>query len=280
MIIFWLVGFGLIFGSFSNAVIWRLHEQQSGKRKKKLHLSDQDLSIVTGRSICTHCGHPLSAWDLIPVVSYLSLRGKCRYCHQPIEDTPLTELLLPILFVTSYIWWPYNLEHSFGYGQILFGLWLAALVGFVILAIYDLKWYLLPDKVVFPLIGVSAITVAVQATIFHGGLTVLLAAGWGVILTAGLFYMLYSLSKGTWIGFGDVKLAIALGLFVGGPVNALLLIFVASLSGSLAAVPLLLQGKPIGKTRIPFGPFLLFATVLVMLFGNALSAWYAGLLMR
>lgn len=282
MVIVCLIVLGLALGSFSNAVVWRLHMQQSGERKaKKLGLSAHDMSITTGRSVCTHCGHQLSARDLIPVVSYLWLRGKCRYCHKPIEDTPLAELLTPVLFVASYIWWPYNLATpSLSYGQVLFGLWLIALVGFVILALYDIRWFLLPDRVVFPLIALAMVAVAVQATVFHGNLAALLTAAWGVLLTAGLFYVLYGVSRGTWIGFGDVKLAIALGLFVGGPVPALLLVFIASLAGSLAAIPLLIKGEPAASTRIPFGPFLLLATIIVMLFGSVLSGWYMGLLIR
>jgi len=277
----WLLGLGLIFGSFCNAVIWRLHEQQERSASKKRKSDHRDLSIVTGRSICTHCGHVLSAWDLIPVVSYIWLRGKCRYCHKRIEDTPLPEILLPLLFAGSYIWWPYGFGAStIDFSKIMFGIWLLALVGFVILALYDLRWYLLPDRVVFPVIGLAGLSVLVQLLFSQDKLTVLATAAWGILLTAGLFYALYMVSKGTWIGFGDVKLAIALGLFVGGPVNALLLIFIASLSGSLAAIPLLVQGKPVHTTRIPFGPFLLLSTVLVMLFGSALSTWYMSLLIR
>ncbi len=282
MILIWLIAIGLVLGSFCNAVIWRLHMQQGSSRKiKKLGLSDRDLSITTGRSVCTHCGHQLSSLDLVPVVSYIYLRGRCRYCHKPIEDTPVAELLLPCLFAASYIWWPYSLATlNASYGQVLFGLWLLALVCFVILALYDIRWLLLPDRVVFPLITVGIAAIALQATVFHGGASALITAGWGVLLTAGLFYMLYVVSRGRWIGFGDIKLAIALGLFVGGPVPALLLIFIASLAGSLAAVPLLLRGKPIGTTRIPFGPFLMLATVIVMLFGAPLNSWYINLLIR
>lgn len=282
MVIVYLIILGLVLGSFSNAVIWRLHMQQSGKRRaKKLGLSDRDLSIATGRSVCTHCGHQLSTLDLIPVISYLLLRGKCRYCHKPIEDTPLLELALPVLFVVSYVWWPYDLTvPDISFGQVLFGMWLLALVGFVILAVYDIRWLLLPDRVVFPLIALAAVSVAVQATIFHGGLASLATAAWGVLLTAGVFYILYTVSRGAWIGFGDVKLAIALGLLAGGPVPALLLIFIASLAGSLAAIPLLIRGSHVRSTRIPFGPFLLLATAVVMLFGSTLSDWYIGLLIR
>ena len=280
MIIFALIVVGLIFGSFCNAVIWRLHEQMEPTKKRRKRASEQDLSIVTGRSMCNYCGHQLSAGDLIPVVSYLWLRGRCRYCGKPIDDTPLAELLTPLLFVASYIWWPYDMTSTtFSFGQALFGLWLTAMVCFVILTIYDLKWYLLPDRVVFPLIGLASIAVLLHATVFGGGLGVVLTACWGVVAIAGLFYVLYVVSKGSWIGFGDVKLAVALGLLVGGPIQALLLLFVASLSGSVASIPLLIQGKPMNKTRIPFGPFLMFAAVVVVLFGPSLTSWYSRLLL-
>lgn len=277
MVFVLLVGFGLILGSFANAVIWRLHEQD----KTLSHSSrkaNADLSILRGRSMCIHCHHQLAPIELIPVVSYLWLRGKCRYCGKPIDDTPLAELLLPVLFAASYAWWPYDLSNlGLSLGWFLFVGWLVCLVLFVILALYDLKWYVLPDRVVFPLIGV-ALVMAIAPAVFHSDWTLLITAGWGVILTAGLFYLIYVVSKGAWIGFGDVKLAIGLGLLVGGPLNALLVLFIASLTGSLAAIPLILQGKPIAKTRIPFGPFLLLATVIVMLFGTTLAALYTNLL--
>ena len=273
MIIAVLVVLGLIFGSFANATIWRLHEQSRSNRKAK----PANLSITTGRSVCTHCGHVLTPRDLVPVLSYLALRGKCRYCRKPIDDTPLAELLVAGLFTASYIWWPGNLSLAALPAEwIIFGLWLAVVVGFVILALYDLRWFLLPDRVVFPLVGIAFLQVLVRA--YLSGPSALVAAFWGITLIAGLFYLLYVVSRGTWIGFGDVKLAIVLGLLVGGPFPALLTVFLASFLGSLAAVPLVMRGKPIAKTRVPFGPFLIAATVLVVLFGHAILTWYLRLL--
>lgn len=271
MIVVVLIFLGLVFGSFANAVAWRLHEQQRSKKRAQ----DPALSIVTGRSMCTHCGHLLNTRDLIPVVSYVWLRGRCRYCHKPITDTPLPELLLPVVLVVSYIWWPFAAGSTVA--VITFDLWVLLLVAFMILALYDLRWQLLPDRVVFPVIGLALAMVGVRAMLGDTP-TVLLTALWGVLCTAGLFYLLYLVSRGRWIGFGDVKLAIALGLLVGGPFPALLVLFVASLLGSLAAIPLLLRGGAVGSTRIPFGPFLLLATVVVMLWGTNVIAWYTSLL--
>ncbi len=287
MIILALIVLGLVLGSFVNAFVWRLHEQQKRalqpdkkKRSTTTETDSHNLSILTGRSMCTHCGHELAARDLVPVLSYVWLRGKCRYCHKPIEDTPLAELATPILCVGSYLWWPFDLSASgFSMGRVLFGFWLIVLVCFVILALYDLRWFLLPDKVVVPLSVVAGLDVAVQAVVFGGGWAVITDALWGVACIAGFFYLLYLFSRGTWIGFGDVKLGIALGLLVGGPLPALLLIFIASLLGSVVAVPLMLRGKAKATTHVPFGPFLLAGAVIVMLFGEQITSWYLSLLL-
>ncbi|MFZ1812597.1 MAG: prepilin peptidase, partial [Candidatus Saccharimonadales bacterium] len=126
---------GLCFGSFVNALVWRI-------RKKR--------DIVRERSECTHCHHILAWYDLVPVVSYLLLRGRCRYCRKPIDDTPLTELATALLFVISYLAWPYQLATVADWSLVV--LWLVLLVGLVALADYDIRWYLLPDVIVFPLI--------------------------------------------------------------------------------------------------------------------------------
>jgi prepilin signal peptidase PulO-like enzyme (type II secretory pathway) len=279
MTIFLLVVCGLVLGSFTNAAIWRLHMQSSPARQQPKDISEVNLSIVTGRSVCTHCHHTLAAWDLVPVVSYVWLRGRCRYCRKRIDDTPFAELLVPALLVASYVWWPYDLTaDGVTLGRILFGFWIIFVTGFVILALYDMRWLLLPDRVVVPLIILAVLQVAVSLVAERRVADILIQAMWGVGLSAGLFYALYIVSRQQWIGFGDVKLAIVLGLLVGGPFNALLMVFLASLFGSLAAVPLLARGKPVARMRIPYGPFLLLATVIVVLFGNHLTAWYLGFL--
>lgn len=275
MVIFVAV-LGLIFGSFANAVIWRLHEQDKVAGHKRKRSDTRNLSIMKGRSICTHCGHGLAARDLVPVLSYFWLRGKCRYCGKPIEDTPLAELLTLSLFVISYIWWPVPLHVAAG--ATLFALWLGILTCFVILALYDLRWFLLPDRVVYPLIGLSALSVLARAAWLGGGVAAVAGAAMGVLMVAGLFYGIYIASRRKWIGFGDVKLGIALGLLAGGLLPALALIFIASLLGSVVAIPLLLRGRAKPTTAMPFGPFLLAAGVVVVLFSAPITAWYLRLL--
>ncbi len=267
MIIVALILLGLCAGSFVNALIYRLHEQ----RRAKTRQSKKELSIVSGRSICPHCRHELAVKDLVPVFSWLSLRGKCRYCHKKIDDNPLIELTTPLLFVFSYIYWPFVFNAE---GNTLLVFWLLFLVGFVALTVYDLKWMILPDKITYPLFGLAILQLVLNVAFFHGGWDAVLAAGWGILLLSGLFYGLFQLSKGQWIGGGDVKLGIILGMLVGGPSHALLVLFLASLIGTLLALPLMITGRTKISSRIPFGPMLLIATFIVYLFGASLIGWY------
>lgn len=268
MIILILVLLGLCLGSFTNALVWRTYQTENRGKKAK----SKQLSILRGRSVCVHCKHQLAAKDLIPILSWLELRGKCRYCHQSISwQYPLIELITPALFVISYLYFPYQLSALSS--VLLFGLWLAITVLFLALVVYDLRWLILPNKLVYLLIGLS---VAVMGTKFllYPATEVLVGAAAGVLCSAGLFYVIFQVSGGKWIGGGDVKLAIALGLLVGGPLNAVLMLFLASLGGSFVAIPLLLAGKAGRKSQLPFGPFLIGATYIVFLFGTHITAWY------
>jgi prepilin signal peptidase PulO-like enzyme (type II secretory pathway) len=287
MIIVWLGLLGLVLGSFVNALVWRLHEQEElreqkaelSKKKgsqKKLETLDsklEALSVTKGRSMCPSCHHTLTAKDLVPVVSWLALRGKCRYCKARIPDSPLVELTTALLFALSYVSWPLALT---GLGAVQFGFWLVFVVFFVALAVYDLRWFLLPNKLVFPLVALAGLQVLVVA-VAEGSWAALWqpVAAAGVIF--GLFYGLFQVSKGQWIGGGDVKLALALGLIVGTPVRAFMVIFFASLLGTLVSLPLLAQGKKGLKVHIPFGPYLLVATAVVVLYGADVVDWYTKL---
>lgn len=261
MVVFLLIVLGLLLGSFINALVWRLHE---GK------------DWVNDRSECPHCHHKLAPLDLVPVFSWFFLRGKCRYCRKPIPDSPLVELAVPALFVLSYVFWPEPLE---GYGLFSFVLWLVSLVGFIALAVYDLKWFLLPNVIVFPLIGLAAVQVVARLVFFDGTWQTALGSVAGAAVISGLFYGIYAASKGRWIGFGDVKLAIALGLLAGGILPALVLLFVASFVGVLSSLPLLLAGKANRKSHLPFGPMLITGLIIVMLFGQAIIDWYTNIIL-
>lgn len=275
MIIVTLILLGLCFGSFVNALVYRLREQS-----KKPKTKNPKLSIMQGRSMCVHCKHVLSAPDLLPILSWVVLKGRCRYCHKPISwQYPLVELATAVLFVISFVAMPIskgssgNLESG-----VLFGLWLVFLTGFMALVIYDFKWYLLPNRIIYPLLGLGLLQVVVRV-IFRGNLETLIHALLGAIVGGGLFYVLFQVSDGKWIGGGDVKLGFLLGLVLGTPTNSLLMIFVASLLGSIATLPLLLSGKAKRNSHIPFGPFLILAAIIIQLYGIHLTNWYQSILL-
>lgn len=276
MIIAVLTVTGLVLGSFVNALVWRFHEQaklaESGHKKGKP--TQAELSMLRGRSMCSNCHHELAVKDLVPLFSWLWLRGKCRYCRQSIQDSPWIEAVLPILFVISYLTWPIELQ---GEGLYLFGFWLVFLVGFMALTSYDLRWYLLPNRIVFPLMGLAGLQVIGQLIWFEGDSRLLADTALGVLIASGIFYGLYILSKGNWIGGGDVKLGVVLGVLAGAALPAMLVLFIASLLGTLVALPQLISGKAGRASKIPFGPYLMAATFIVVLYGDWLIDAYYGL---
>lgn len=209
------------------------------------------------------------------MLSWLSLGGKCRYCRKPIPDSPLVELTLPFLFVLSYVAWPEPLQ---GAGLYTFICWLVFLAGFLALAVYDLKWFLLPDVIVFPLMGLAAITV-LGRPFFGGSWEEVIGSAAGAAVMSGLFYAIFRFSKGAWIGFGDVKLAIVLGALAGGVLPSLLVLFIASLLGTIVALPMVIRGKANRKSHLPFGPMLIAGTIAVVLFGQGIIDWYVNLIL-
>ena len=270
MIIVILFFLGLCLGSFINALIWRLYLQAKPAYKKK----HEDFSIVHGRSMCMHCKHQLGFWDLIPVVSWVALRGRCRYCHHKYPDTPISELLTPLLFILSFVFWPMSFDAE-GTASIIF--WLIFLTGFIALALYDLKWYLLPNRIIFPLYAVVIVQVIISLAFFNLGFDGLLLVLSSILIGGGIFYILYQISGGKWIGGGDVKLGFLIGAILGKPMLSILFIFVASLIGTLFAIPLLVKGSLKRTSHLPFGPFLLISAFIVTLFGTNLINTYVKL---
>jgi leader peptidase (prepilin peptidase)/N-methyltransferase len=271
VILLWL---GLCVGSFVNAVVWRLHQQSKAKKGKP----DKKLSIINGRSMCVRCKHVLAWYDLIPLASWLSLRGKCRYCKKAISSQyPIVELISSLVFAGSYIFWPETLHLN---GQwLLLAAWLTASVGLLALAIYDLRWMILPNKIIYPTLaaavaGRTAYLVLYDARPLHS--LVLWVAS--VAIASGVFFALFMVSSGKWIGYGDVRLGLITGTLLADPQKALAMIFIASLIGSLIAVPSLASGKRTMASKLPYGPFLIVATGLMEVWGESLLNWYKGLL--
>ncbi len=259
MVVLILLLLGLCFGSFVNALVWRL-------KKKR--------DFVRERSECTHCHHVLAWYDLVPVVSWALLKGRCRYCHKKIDDSPLTELAVAAVFAVSYLFWPLGFT---AVGWVLFGLWLVALVLLAALFLYDLKWSLLPNVLMFPLIGIGVVWVVLYYSFLApvAPLVVVTNILLGLASVAGLYGLLYAVSKGEWVGFGDVKLGIFMGLVLGWQ-HGLLAVMLANVIAFLIIIPGLMTGKMTKKTRIPFGPFLILATVLALLFGEQIVAAYVS----
>ncbi|HUD03733.1 MAG TPA: prepilin peptidase [Patescibacteria group bacterium] len=269
MIIAILAILGLAFGSFVNALVWRLHEQNKSKSKK--------LSILYGHSMCPNCKHQLAIKDLVPVFSWVFLRGKCRYCKKPIsKQYPLVELLVVVLFVVSYVAWPINLNSNWQY--LNFATWLVILVGLTALAVYDNKWMILPDKIIYPVIVFAIISTMLQFALGRPGkdITEVLLS---VIIGGGLFWLIYQVSLGKWIGGGDVKLGFLLGILVAKPELALLLLFFSSILGLVWILPLMISKKITRTSKVPFGPFLIMAAMIVVLFGQHVINWYQSFIL-
>jgi prepilin signal peptidase PulO-like enzyme (type II secretory pathway) len=267
MIIAILIVLGLALGSFVNALVWRVHEQS-----KKGASKNKDLSILHGRSMCPFCKHQLSAKDLLPVLSWVSLGGRCRYCKKSVSaQYPLVELATAGLFAASYVWWPVNL---LGVQWVVFGLWLVMLTGLMALLVYDFKWQLLPNRIMYPLCYVAgAMAILGVATAFSptDAFVQLVLA---VVVGGGIFYGLFQVSKGKWIGGGDVKLGWLLGAVVATPAKSLLFIFLAAVLGTLFSLPLLSTNRLKRNSTIPFGPFLIIGAIIAYLFGNTIIRWY------
>lgn len=275
--------FGVCLGSFAAATVWRLRARQLAYDKahkepydKKEYTRLKKLlgkSVSKDRSQCLHCGYELKWYDLLPVVSWLSLAGKCRNCKHPIGWFELiSELAVGTFFVGSYLLWPGGVETIFD-GALL-GTWLIAGVVMAILFAYDYKWYLLPDTAVLVLtiLGIaSTIFSIVQADTPLQGI---LSAAGSVAILGGLYAFLYFFSKGAWVGFGDVKLGLALGLLLADWRLAFVALFLANLIGCLIVVPMLISKKLTRTSRVPFGPMLIAGAVLAWFLGPAIIEWY------
>ncbi|PIS42295.1 MAG: prepilin peptidase [Candidatus Kerfeldbacteria bacterium CG08_land_8_20_14_0_20_40_16] len=239
--------FGLIIGSFLNSVIFRLHQKRS---------------FLEGRSYCPKCRHQLSVRDLIPVVSFLIQKGKCRYCQKKISwQYPLVELATALVFIALYLNFGLSLKF-FIYSLYSFFL--------IVIFVYDLKYYLVLDGVAIP-----AILLGFLGSLIIGmSLTKLLIGG---IIGLGFFLIQFVVSKGKWIGGGDLRLGLMCGFMVGWP-NISLLLFLTYLIGAMVAIALLsLKRKKWGDV-LPLGIFISFATMVVLLFGDGIIHWYLDFL--
>ena len=283
ILVVFLATLGLLLGSFAGATVWRLRARQlqedkeagetvdakEFKRLKKIAAS----SVRSDRSQCLHCGHQLAWYDLVPLVSWLQLKGKCRYCHRSIGTfEPVVELGTALFFVISYIAWPTQLQSTLDI--VLFVSWLVAGVGLIILFIYDARWYLLPDKVMFPLLGLALATAILRVITAPDQVNALISVIAGCIVLSGLYLALYLISKGAWVGFGDIKLGLVLALLLANWQLALLALFLANIIGCLVVLPAMAFKHLSRYSHVPFGPMLIGGFWIAGLFGSAIISWY------
>lgn len=278
---------GLCLGSFAGATVWRLRFKQlqadklAGEGYDKMEF--QKLSRLHKKSWredysrCLTCGQRLAWFDLVPLFSWLFLRGRCRYCKAKIGWLePIVELALAVFFIASWLVFKDSLG---GVWSILaFILWLVVGVLLAILFIYDYYWQLLPDIINYLLIGVAVTLFLVKLALVGWSLESVLSALGGVAILAGLYLVLYFISGGRWVGFGDIKLNLGLALALADWKLALLNLFLANLAGSLIVLPMLLTKKLQRQSHIPFGPLLIIGFLLTSFLGQGIINWYLGLI--
>ncbi|QQS65163.1 prepilin peptidase [Candidatus Saccharibacteria bacterium] len=254
---------GAALGSFSLVLAWRTH---AGK------------DWVRGRSSCDRCHKLLGALDMVPVLSWLALGGRCRFCKHKLDPRLfLAELGLGMVALASYLFWPLPLVGIAAW--LHFGLWLVVILPLLAaLFWYDLTWCLLPERFMRALIIFAGLEAAAQLWAGHMfSVTGLFSALLGGILCGGFFWLLYKASKGRWIGDGDSILGFGLGLLVGSPLAAFILVFLSSIIGTLVSLPLLINKKWGLSKKIPYGPLLIISAIVVQLAGNRLVDWYSRL---
>lgn len=258
--------FGLVIGSFLNVLIYRLPQNKS----------------LFGRSFCPNCQKKISWQDNIPLVSYFLLGGKCRKCHSPISwYYPLVELATGVLFVLTF--WGFLKENlqftiypsaslrasnfqfvlSIIYHLIIFS-------SLIVVFFTDLKYGIIPDKVVFTATIITFIFLISQ---YPNLLISNFLSGIGASAFLGLLFLI---TRGRGMGLGDVKLAFLMGLFLGFP-KIIPAFYLAFLTGAAVSLILILAGKKRFGQTISFGPFLVLGTILVFFFHEkilALFPWF------
>lgn len=247
-----LVLFGLIIGSFLNVVISRLPEKKS---------------IIKPRSHCPGCKKPIKFYDNIPVISYIVLGGRCRNCKTEISIRyPLIESFTAFSFWLAYFYFSADLVYT-----AFVILFICLLIS---LAIIDLTYMILPDE-----LTLGGALIFLVYSFFHPYITTLnalIAAFGSAVIFTGLYFFYLKVKKIEGLGFGDVKMMLLLGLFLG--LNQLLIaILVASLSGLIVGIfYIIFKGKTL-KLKLPFGTFLGIGSYISLFFGREIFRFIQSL---
>ena len=273
--------FGLAMGSFLNCMSWRLYHEDS----------------LWGRSKCPKCHKQLKWYDNVPVLGWLLLRGKCRYCHDGISiQYLLMELIVGALFVLTFLlnfnfdlfqvgaWaWSVNFDWLF-FAKLLTQWFFLSIL--VLIFIMDLDWYVIIDEV-----SLTGAAVMALANLYLGVLSweqILIGAAVG----AGFFLFQYVISRGAWVGGGDIRMGLLMGVALGWP-NIIVGLMVAYLLGAAWGLILVLTGKKtmswshklempsdavIQQAALPFGTFLAIGSLVAFYWGAPIIKWYFGLI--
>jgi len=238
--------FGLVFGSFFNVVGLRVPKKES---------------ISTPPSHCTNCQRRLTLLDLIPVLSYIFLRGKCRSCGEKISPIYLlTEIVTGILF--AFAVWNLGLTIETAVALLFISL-------LMIIVVSDFAYMLIPDKVLLFFLPFLII----------GRILSPLDPWWdsllGAVIGFGILYLIAVVSKGG-MGGGDIKLFFLIGLVLG-TMDTLLTLFIAAFIGMIAGIIVLKVRNQGRKTPVPFGPSIALAAIIVYFYGDAMLDWYINL---
>jgi len=262
-IIYWTFFFllGLIIGSFLNSIVYRLEKKES---------------IVAKRSYCPFCKKVLSWFELIPLMSFIFQKGRCRNCNKKISyQYPLVELATGILFLLIFNFSAQG-GSAAGWQFLISTVFLIFVVScLIVIFIYDLRHYIIPNQVVY-----SGIVVGLLYQVYLLFLGRDLSVCYNILSTifvGALFLGLILISKGKTMGLGDFKLVIFMGLILSWP-KILVALFLAFVIGALISVILIIFKKKGLKSQIPFGPFLTGATVVTLFWGDILINLYLGFL--
>ena len=264
---------GLALGSFLNVVIFRLPRRMQQEWRRDcctlLHvpppadLADAAPGLVFPASRCPHCGHAITPWENIPVISYLLLRGKCSSCHQNISIRyPLIELLTAILSLLVSLHFGFSAQTG---AALLFTWSLIALSGI------DLDHKLLPDDITLPLLWLGLLVNIFM--LFAGVIAALLGVMAGYLVLWLVYHVFRLLTGKEGMGYGDFKLLAALCAWTGIQMLPLMLVM-ASLIGALVGGAQILSGRRQRSQPIPFGPYLALAGWVALLWGPRLTAIY------
>lgn len=260
---------GLVFGSFLNVVIYRLN-----KRAAK--------SIMLGRSFCPDCQTTLKWHDLVPVLSFLYLWGRCRYCDKKISwQYPIVEILSGFVWVGTF-YKVFSLNSLNPSNFLNFFYHILILSALLIIAVYDFKWKIIPDKIVYPAIAAALIFNFFKSLNFETFKLLNFEIWkslnpeifiWPLVAASAAFFFFFSIyffSKGRAMGLGDAKLAFLIGLFLS-PLSATIAFTLAFIIGAIFGIMLIGLGKKNFKSQIAFGPFLVLGVFTAFFFSDFIT---------